>query len=888
MSWLETALDGAAAAHPDPGRPAIHRLNRTEYVNAIRDLLGLEIDGRSLLPGDNADVHGFDNNADILSVSPVLMERYLSAARTISRLVVGRATTPDFYQHRVHKWMVQEDRMSEDLPFGSRGGTAVPYFFPADGEYDVQIELQRTGNQHIRGLGAEHLLDVRLDGALIERFTIGGEDWVALAPPESYSGNINVGRTWENYSHNMDRDLKVRVLVKAGRRVVGVSFVGRRWALEGLIVTQPQVGVSRSRNEIPDGNPSVASVTISGPLVVTGPGDDTLPRRKIFVCRPSSDTDEAGCAREILSTLARRAYRRPVAEGDVQTLMRFYETGRADGSFDAGIQFALERLLVSPAFLFRIEQDPAPGAATAVHRISDIELASRLSFFLWSSIPDDALLDAAERGTLEDPAVLEQQVRRMIADARGNALVENFVGQWLAVRNVRDGVPDADLFPEFDENLREAFHQETALFMESMLREDRSLVDLLDADYTFVNERLARHYGIPNVYGNQFRRVTLRTAERGGLLGHGSILTVTSYPNRTSPVLRGKWLLENFLGTPPPAPPPNIPALSEDNATRTPASVRERLEAHRRNPACAVCHDRMDPLGFALEHYDPIGASVALPLLDGMVPAFAAGQSSTATPVRRFGAVYVPNGMWMEQWTPATEGPAFEFSPTLTSLEPFRDAVTVVSGLSVAKNAGASLHSRASTRWLTGVAPREGQSQAAVYAGVSMDQIAAKALGHQTQLASLELALEPNDFAGSCDPGFSCAYVTTISWRSPTTPLPMEHNPRVVFERLFGDGGTTDPAARLARIKKDRSLLDSVGEEAARLGLRVGAGDRLKLNEYLDAIRDACCGQGVLWNRPRAFAAQVLGRLSSCAARAAPSPRAGCRRRVARAALASI
>ena len=609
VSWLETALNRAAAVHPNPGRPAIHRLNRTEYVNAIRDLLGLEIDGRLLLPGDNADVHGFDNNADILSVSPVLMERYLSAARTISRLVVGRATTPDFYQHRVHKWMVQKDRMSEDLPFGSRGGTAVPYFFPADGEYEVKIELQRTGNQHIKGLGTAHQLDVRLDGALIERFTLGGEEWVRLAPPESYSGNINVGRRWEDYSHNMDRDLTVRVSVKAGRRVVGVSFVGRRWELEGLIVTQPQVGVSLSRNEIPDGNPSVASVTISGPLAVTGPGDDTLPRRKIFVCQPSSRTDEDACAREILSTLARRAYRRPVADGDVQTLMTFYQTGRADGSFDAGIQHALERLLVSPAFVFRIEHDLAPGAAaTAVHRISDLELASRLSFFLWSSIPDDVLLDAAERGTLEDPAVLEQQVLRMLADPRSNALVDNFVGQWLVVRNVRDVVPDSGLFPEFDENLREAFQRETELFMESMLREDRSLVDLLDADYTFVNERLARHYGIPNVYGNQFRRVTLRTAERGGLLGHGSILTVTSYPNRTSPVLRGKWLLENFLGTPPPAPPPNIPALSEDNATRAPTSVRERLEEHRRNPACAVCHDRMDPLGFALEHYDAIGA----------------------------------------------------------------------------------------------------------------------------------------------------------------------------------------------------------------------------------------------------------------------------------------
>jgi len=608
VSWLETALDRAAATHPNPGRPAIHRLNRTEYVNAIRDLLGLEINGRSLLPGDNTDVHGFDNNADILSVSPVLMERYLSAARTISRLVVGRATTPDLYQHRVHKWMVQEDRMSEDLPFGSRGGTAVPYFFPVDGEYDVAIELHRTGNQHIRGLGTAHQLDLRLDGALIERFTVGGEEWVGQAPPESYSGNINVGRAWEDYSHNMDRALKARVTVQAGRRVVGVSFVGGRWELEGLIVTQPQLGVSRSRNEIPDGNPSVASVTITGPLAVTGPGHETLPRRKIFVCQPSSTADEAGCARKILSTLARRAYRRPVSDGDIRTLVGFYEVGRAAGGFDAGIEFALERLLVSPAFLFRFEQDPSPDVATDVHRVTDIELASRLSFFLWSSIPDDALLDAAERGALGDPAVLEQQVRRMIADPRATALVDNFVGQWLAVRNMRDVVPDSGLFPEFDENLRAAFQQETALFMDSMLREDRSLVDLLDADYTFVNERLAQHYGIPNVYGSQFRRVTLRTEERRGLLGHGSVLTVTSYPNRTSPVLRGKWLLDNFLGTPPPAPPPNIPALEEDTATRTPSSVRERLEAHRRSPSCAVCHDRMDPLGFALENYDAIGA----------------------------------------------------------------------------------------------------------------------------------------------------------------------------------------------------------------------------------------------------------------------------------------
>ena len=607
IAWLETVLDRAGAAAPNPGRPVIHRLNRAEYVNVIRDLLGLELDGRSLLPGDNADVHGFDNNAEVLSVSPVLVDRYLSAARKISRLVVGRSTAADLHQHRVHKWMVQEDRMSEELPFGSRGGAAVPYFFPVDGEYDIQIELQRTGNQHIRGLGAEHQLDMRLDGELIERFTVGGEEWVTQAPPESYSGNINVGVEWEDYSHNGDKDLQARVRVQAGRRVVGVSFVARRWELEGVIVTQPQVGVSRSRNEIPDGNPSVASITISGPVVVTGGADGTVPRRKVFVCRPMNSADEPGCAREILSVLVRRAYRRPVVETDVDVLMSFYEAGRAEGSFDAGIQRALERLLISPQFLFRIEQDPVQGAASDVYRISDFELASRLSFFLWSSMPDDKLLDLAERGMLQDPAVLEQEVRRMLADPRARALVDNFVGAWLAVRNVRDVLPDSDLFPEFDENLREAFQRETELFVESALREDKSLVELIDADYTFVNERLARHYGIAGIYGNQFRRVAITTDERRGLLGHGSVLTVTSYPNRTSPVLRGKWLLENFLGTPPPAPPPDIPALAESTATRMPTSVRERLEIHRRSPVCAVCHERMDPLGFALEHFGPIG-----------------------------------------------------------------------------------------------------------------------------------------------------------------------------------------------------------------------------------------------------------------------------------------
>jgi len=604
-AWLESELDRAAEANPRAGTTAIHRLNRTEYTNAVRDLFGIQIDGRSLLPGDSSDSHGFDNNADILSVSPSLMERYLIAARKISRTVVGRPSGPEFEQFRVHKWMMQNDRMSEDLPFGSRGGTAVPYYFPADGEYVIKITLHRTGNDHIIGLGAPHELDVRLDGSLLKRFTVGGEEWVKMAPPENYSSNLKADDAWEDYSHNMDRDLEVRTQVKAGHRTVGASFVDGWWAPEGVV--QRQVGVSRDRNELPDGNPAVAIVTISGPFSPVATADSPS-RRKLFVCKPTQSAREEECARQILAPIARRAYRRPVTDEDMRPLLKFFNAGRVERDFDAGIEFALERMLTSPSFLFRIETPSPEAPPAAIQRISDLELASRMSFFLWSSIPDDNLLDLASMGRLQDPAVLEQQVRRMLTDPRATALVENFVGQWLVVRNLRDVVPDSDLFTDFDENLREAFSQETRLFMESQLRDDRSLVDLINANYTFVNERLARHYGIPDVHGNQFRRVALTDDRRAGLLGHGSILTVTSYPNRTSPVLRGKWLLENFFGTPPPPPPPDVPPLSENVGTRRLTSVRARLEEHRKNPSCASCHARMDPLGFALENYDAIGS----------------------------------------------------------------------------------------------------------------------------------------------------------------------------------------------------------------------------------------------------------------------------------------
>ncbi len=604
--WLETELDRAAGANPNPGRTeTFHRLNRAEYQNAIRDLLALEIDVASLLPADAADQHGFDNMAGTLSVSPALLERYVSAARKISRLAVGtppHGPVVDMYPVPLN--LVQDDRPSEDLPFGSRGGIAIRHSFPVDGEYLIKVRLQTNYVSYVRGMDAAHEIEIRLDGARIKQFTVGGEA-PGMPAPLSFAGNIRGDPDWETYMLHADEGLEVRIPVKAGPRVVGVSFPRELWEPEGVL--QPrQTGFALAVNETADGNPAVGSVEIAGPYTVDGPGD-TPSRQKIFVCRPMRPADEAPCAKQILSTLARRAYRRPVPEGDVRTLLSFYEAGRRDGSFDAGIQFALERLLADPDFLFRIERDPVDIAPATAYAVSGLALASRLSFFLWSSIPDDELLDLAARGELSDPVVQEQQVRRMLADARSKALVDNFVGQWLYLRNLRSVYPDADVFPEFDENLREAFQRETELFIENLLREDRSVVELLNANYTFVNERLARHYGIPNIYGSRFRRVTFDNAERGGVLGHGSLMTVTSYPNRTSPVLRGKWVLENLLGTPPPEPPPNIPSLEERDTDGKALSIRDAMVQHRADPSCAVCHAPMDPLGFALENYDAIG-----------------------------------------------------------------------------------------------------------------------------------------------------------------------------------------------------------------------------------------------------------------------------------------
>ncbi len=612
--WLAERIDDAAAERPDPGRRhAVHRLNRAEYANAIRDLLALEIDERTLLPPDDSGF-GFDNIADVLSVSPMLTERYLAASRKIARLAVGdpalRPTTEVF---AVDKNLRQEERVSDDLPFNSRGGLAIRHYFPVDGEYVVKIYLLRTYDGRVRGMLEPHQLEVRLDGALVESLTVGG--------PIPGPDGLPVRRDLRNVP---DDGQEVRFAAKAGPATLAVSFVDRRAYREGM--RRPDYRVT-SYEYAGDQtiSPGIGSIEVSGPYRVTGRGD-TPSRRRIFICRPEAEADETPCATEIVSRLARRAFRRPVTERDLEMLLGFYEVGRrrtapgsgapgsgapgAGGDFDAGIEMALRRILVSPDFLFRRETDPVDIGPGEPYAVSDLELASRLSFFLWSSIPDDELLAAAEQGRLRDPEVLGAEVRRMLADPRTRALVDNFAGQWLYLRNMPLVTPDPQAFPDFDGNLREAMAREMTLFLDSQIREDRSVLDLLTADYTFVNERLADHYGMPNVYGNHFRRVGLEgpDAVRRGLLGKGSLLTVTSYAHRTSPVLRGKWLLENILGTPPPPPPPDVPALEEnDEPGVAPRSVRERLEQHRANPVCASCHRIMDPLGFALENFDGIG-----------------------------------------------------------------------------------------------------------------------------------------------------------------------------------------------------------------------------------------------------------------------------------------
>ena len=549
VSWLESEIDEIAATAPNPGRTdTFHRINRAEYANSVRDLLNIDVDVEELLPADDIDAYGFDNMADVLTVSPALMERYLSAARKTARLAIGEEPLGPVSQiYEVPILLNQNDRMSDDLPFGSRGGVAMDHYFPVAGQYDLSLRLHRNYVNYIRGMGSQHEIEVRLDGKLIQSFAIGGQEPDVLQAPASYGGNQFGDREWEEYMLFADSNLRLRFEAEPGPHIVGLSFVRRFTEPEGVL-QPPQSVFAAAINEMRDGDAAIEQAQITGPFDAAGPGD-TPSRRAIFVCTPASNdlSSEEVCATEILSGLANRAYRRPLQQTDIDTLMDFYRIGRGDGQsgFDAGIQLAVERILISPDFLFRVEQDPLNVAPATDYELSDLELASRLSFFLWSSIPDEELLSIAERGELQNPDILEAQTQRMLGDPRSSALVKNFASQWLYLRNLRSLVPDAVEFPEFDENLRNAFRQESELYFESLLRDDRSVLDLLGAGYTYVNERLAKHYGIEGVYGSHFRRVDLEgelAQQRGGILGQGSLLTATSYANRTSPVLRGKWV----------------------------------------------------------------------------------------------------------------------------------------------------------------------------------------------------------------------------------------------------------------------------------------------------------------------------------------------------------
>jgi mono/diheme cytochrome c family protein len=589
VSYLESSLDRAASAALNPGRTeTFRRLNRTEYQNAIRDLLALDIDVSALLPKDDVS-HGFDN-VGTAQLSPTLLERYLAAAQKVSRLAVGSPlSSPASHIVVLPSDLTQEDH-ADGLPFGTRGGTMVRYNFPLDGAYEIQVRLSRDRNENVEGLTELHQVEIALDGKRVEVFTV--------KPNRNQSGAYYADEA-------VDKNLKLRLPVEAGPHELAVTFLRKTSALPETERQPYQAHFNMDRH--PRIQPAVYSVSITGPFE-PGVATVTPSRDRIFVCRPSAPSAEADCAKKIVATLARRAYRRPVTDADLQAPLAFYNEARADGGFDAGIEMALRAILASTEFLFRVERNPKNIATGTAYRVSDVELASRLSFFLWNSIPDQELLDLAVRGALKEPAVLQAQARRMLADPRSEALVTDFAGQWLYLRNLAASNPDARMFPDFDDNLRQAFRRESELFFESIVKEDRSVLDLLRADYTFVNERLAKHYGIPNVYGSRFRRVTLGdTSVRGGLLGQGSILTVTSYANRTSPVLRGKWVLENILGTPPPPPPPNVPPLPDNHAGGRALSMRERMVQHRANPACSGCHQLMDPAGLSMEHFDAIG-----------------------------------------------------------------------------------------------------------------------------------------------------------------------------------------------------------------------------------------------------------------------------------------
>ncbi|HEY7188583.1 MAG TPA: DUF1592 domain-containing protein [Vicinamibacterales bacterium] len=619
VSSLESMLDRAAREKPNPGRPLAHRLNRAEYANAVRDLLAVDVDVSSLLPPDDSS-GGFDNNADVLGVSPVLLESYLDAAERISALAIGDPNTPPTGELFRVRQDASQDRHIEGLPLGTVGGILIHRTLPLDGEYQFQVRLFRTNLGTMRGLEYPHQLEIAVDGVRVHLASFGGDKEMA-------SSSENPTTTGDA----VDGRFTARVPLKAGPHDISVAFLEKTHALNTRRL-QPYVRSSADTIDF-SGQPHIDEVLLSGPFNPTGVGD-TPSRRKIFICSPKSAADDAACAKKILSGLARHAYRGDVAADDLRVLQEFYTRGREEGgTFNSGIDLALRRILSSPKFIFRVERDPANVANGTAYRLSDVEIASRLSFFLWSTIPDDQLLALAEKGELSKPPVLEQQVRRMLSDPKSQALVDNFLGQWLQLRNLKNKQPNSHEFPDFDDNLRQSLQTEIELFFNSIVREDRNVVDLMTADYTFLNERLAKHYGIGNVYGTHFRRVTLADEARRGLLGKGALLMVTSHPNRTSPVQRGKWILENVLGSPPPPPPDVVPPFPEDTEARKPASVRERMEQHRRNPACASCHRMIDPAGLALENFDATGGWRTRDGGTRGTPVDASGQLVDGTPI---------------------------------------------------------------------------------------------------------------------------------------------------------------------------------------------------------------------------------------------------------------
>ncbi len=608
---LANELDAMNLASPNPGRTvSAHRLNRTEYTNAVRDLLAVDVDGASMLPPDNSG--DFDNMGDLLSVSQVLMEKYMAAARQVGRLAIGDPTIgTDISEYPVSAFLLQNDRMNEDLPFGTRGGLAVKHTFPLDGEYEIKVRLLRTdGTGLVVGVDKPHQLDIRVDGKRVQLITVGGKN-VALAMGAGRADKTPPSFEQAQYERTADDVLKVRFPATAGAKSIQVAFLEENYAWEGQIPPRSYENYSKSRmdNDYQRAwvDPAVANVTVTGPFNAKS-ASKTASRDRIFICNPSSKRNEKACAEKIISNLARAAFRKPAETTEVEPLMSLYEQGQKDGgSFDAGIEMALEGLLVSTEFLFRIEREPAKLGKNEVYQLSDIELASRLSFFLWSSIPDEELLKVAEQGKLRKPEVLDKQIKRMLADPRSTTLVNNFAEQWLLLRNLKQTEKNQELFPQFDESLRKDFQKETELFLGSIFQDDRSILDLFRADYKFLNERLAHHYGIPGIYGNRFRKVSVTDENKQGLLAQGAILAITSYPNRTSPVLRGKWVLQNIMAAPPPPPPTVIPALKESDDNGKVLSMRQAIEKHRANPVCQVCHNRMDPIGFGLENFNPIG-----------------------------------------------------------------------------------------------------------------------------------------------------------------------------------------------------------------------------------------------------------------------------------------